>query len=293
MSMEIYYFTGTGNSLAVAREIVKKTKGTLISIPSVIDKPGINIEADSFGIVFPCYLAQLYGVPLIVERFIKKLKNIQSKYIFAVCTYGAFGPVNALPTLSKLAILINSMGGKLLGEYSIKLPMNNLDYDHVPVPINRNHEIMFKKSHPKIDDICKRIISHKNTQYKIAKSLLNILLTGMYSMMHNYIVKSLKATAKVPEDSHLNFRDLIVLTDKSIYVDDNCNGCGTCAKVCPVRNIKLVENKPVWQHHCEMCLACDEWCPRKAIHHWCKIDGKDYHHPGVILADMLKQNKKT
>lgn len=36
MSAEVYYFTGTGNSLAAAREIAANIKGTLISIPSVI-----------------------------------------------------------------------------------------------------------------------------------------------------------------------------------------------------------------------------------------------------------------
>lgn len=79
-------------------------------------------------------------------------------------------------------------------------------------------------------------------------------------------------------------------TDRSIRLDDNCIGCGTCAKVCPVRNIEMVEDRPVWQHRCEMCLACDEWCPRKAIHHWCKRREIDYHHPEVKLSDMLRQS---
>lgn len=114
----------------------------------------------------------------------------------------------------------------------------------------------------------------------------------MYQMMKKYIVISLRKNAKEPEDSNLSFHELIPLTDKSIYVDDKCNGCATCAKVCPVQNIKMIENKPVWQHHCEMCLACDEWCPTKAIHHWCKIEGKDYHHPDVTISDMLRQNDK-
>jgi formate hydrogenlyase subunit 6/NADH:ubiquinone oxidoreductase subunit I len=229
---------------------------------------------------------------MIVERFIKKLENLELKYIFAVCTYGGFGPVNALPTLKNLAKLIQSMGGKLSGEFSIRLPLNNLDYGHIPVPVNRNHEVIFQNSQYQIEDICKRINSRKNTKYKILKSLLNFLLTPMYSMMYKVIVKSLKTTAKVPDDSNMSFRELIPLTDKSIYVNDKCNGCGACAKVCPVQNIKIIENKPVWQHHCEMCLACDEWCPQKAIHHWCKFEGKDYHHPDVKIADMLRQNMK-
>jgi flavodoxin len=88
LSTDIYYFSGTGNSLAVARDIAEKTKGKLIFIPAVMNEQSIKTEADSIGIVFPAYMAHLYGIPLIVERFIKKLEDIDSKYIFAVCTCG-------------------------------------------------------------------------------------------------------------------------------------------------------------------------------------------------------------
>ena len=55
MSTEIYYFSGTGNSLAVAREIAEKTNGKLISIPTVIDKEHINTEADRDWDISPVY----------------------------------------------------------------------------------------------------------------------------------------------------------------------------------------------------------------------------------------------
>jgi flavodoxin len=55
MNIEIYYFTGTGNSLAVARDIALKTDGKLIPIPSVMDKEIIKTDADVIGIVFPTY----------------------------------------------------------------------------------------------------------------------------------------------------------------------------------------------------------------------------------------------
>jgi MinD superfamily P-loop ATPase len=71
-------------------------------------------------------------------------------------------------------------------------------------------------------------------------------------------------------------------------VDEKCTGCGTCAKVCPVNNIKIVDKRPEFQHKCEMCFACDEWCPSNAIHHWSRSEGVKYHHPDVSISDMIK-----
>lgn len=287
MSTEIYYFSGTGNSFVVAKTIAERTEGKAISIPSLLSRRNIKTEAHSVGVVFPCYLAQLYGIPLIVENFVKKMEDLEGKYVFAVCTYGGFGPVNALPTLKNLSMLIRSMNGELSGAFSVRLPLNNLDYDHIPIPVERDQEVIFARGRKKIEDICRLIIRTRGTRYALIKSVLGIILAPMYSMMKKYIEAALIKTAKVEEGSVLSFRELIPLTDKSIVVNEKCNGCGTCAEVCPVKNVEITERKPVWGHHCEMCLACDEWCPKKAIHHWCKFTGKDYHHPEVKISDLI------
>lgn len=53
--VEVYYFSGTGNSLAVARGIADNTNGKLISIVSIIENERIISNADVIGIIFPVY----------------------------------------------------------------------------------------------------------------------------------------------------------------------------------------------------------------------------------------------
>jgi ferredoxin/flavodoxin len=287
MNIKIYYFSGTGNSFVVAKDIAEIVKADLIFIPTVMNFDKIQIDAEMIGIIFPSYIATLAGIPLIVERFVKKIANIGSIKIFAVCTCGGYECVNAIPSLNKLKQIIKSCGGKLSAEYSIRLPMNNLDYDHIPVPINRDHEVIINKSKTKVNDICSRILMKKDTKYKIAKTLFNLLMMPMYKLIQQPVTKALKEKAKLPLDSKLKYFELMPLTDKSIIVDEKCNGCGTCAKVCPVKNINIVDKRPEFQHRCEICFACDEWCPSNAIHHWSRAEGVKYHHPEVKISDMI------
>ena len=51
MNAEVYYFTGTGNSLAVAKELSEKlraenTNAVLVPVPSAIRKAAVKPEAE-------------------------------------------------------------------------------------------------------------------------------------------------------------------------------------------------------------------------------------------------------
>lgn len=53
--------------------------------------------------------------------------------------------------------------------------------------------------------------------------------------------------------------------DNDYWVDDNCNNCRNCERICPRGNIKIKNGKPAWDHDCELCFACIQWCPQEAI----------------------------
>lgn len=274
MSTEIYYFSGTGNSLSVAKDIAEKTGGTLIPIASLMDRSCINTDADVIGIIFPVYYME---PPMIIAEFARKLKDIKGKYIFAVCTYG--GAAGA--SLRMLKRFINSSGGVLSAAYGVCMPQNSF-----PKP-NEDHQVKYMEWKRKLELIIKNIdIKAKGIFY--ANFWLEIALIPI----HIFIIKPIckrhfKRISRLPPDS--KYEEHKHAMDRNFNTNENCNGCGICSKVCPVGNIILNDNKPVWQNHCEHCLACYNWCPNNAIQGGITSKGYYYRHPGIKLSEIIEQ----
>jgi formate hydrogenlyase subunit 6/NADH:ubiquinone oxidoreductase subunit I len=283
LSTEIYYFTGTGNSLALAQDIAVKTGGKLISIKSVMDNnEEISLVADTVGIVFPTYYETYGGVPIIVRRFVNKLVNIESKYIFGICTYGG-ASVTALKCLDKL---LKASGGKLSGWFTVNMPSNmagsNMNYP-------QRQAKMFRVWNENVEYIAEFINNqHKgkydmeNTIFGRAYVLLKLIYSPLMFFFKNSTLKQLKkySSATLPYEEQLKFMD------RSFSTGDTCTGCGNCTRICPVNNIELIDDKPSWLHHCEFCLACFHWCPKEAIISPELKNTVRYHHPDVQLDDM-------
>lgn len=216
MKTLVYYFSGTGNSFALAKEIAEKIGADLISIANVVNESKIYIDADAICIVFPSYMAPVSGLPIIVERFVRKIDNIRELTIFAVCNCGGYESVKALPSLYKLQKIVKSCGGELFAEYSLRLPMNNLDYDHIPIPINRDSEDIIRRSKLKIEYICSGIKKRNKTKYKMLKRFFLYLMMPVYKFLQPVVIKELKSKANISGDSELTYYELIPLTDRSI-----------------------------------------------------------------------------
>lgn len=279
MATEIYCFTGTGNSFIVARDIAKRLDGKIISVASMMQADRICTDADVIGIIFPVHNVANGGVPSIVKRFLSKFEGIESTYIFAVCTCGA-GSGEALPNTEKI---IKTKGGKLAAGFTVKMPFN------CP-PFTKNDEQLkrFLGWNTTLAEVCETVAARKYIEIKTLNSFVKVLLYPLGLIIPSLILNNYRKLANAPDRT---FDEAVSLIDQSFYVDDKCNGCGICAKVCPVNNIEIVDNKPMWDHHCETCLACFVWCPEKAIYGGL-LSGKSerYHHPEVKLVDMMKQN---
>ncbi len=76
----VFYFTGTGNSLYVAKQIEEDP----ISIPQVMRTGNSEFTSESIGIVAPIYGHEL---PSMVKEFMKK-SIFHTDYFYIILTYG-------------------------------------------------------------------------------------------------------------------------------------------------------------------------------------------------------------
>lgn len=291
---EIYYFTGTGNSLVVARDIAERTDGDLISIPSMMGRESIESDADSIGIVFPVYHATFgeSGIPIIVRKFVEKLKNIDSKYIFAVCTCDGM-PVATIGNMSKI---IAFQGGKLSAGFTVRMGVPYSTAEKLKYALfhkemkadveedEKKHRKLYSAWQEKLKTVQECVNARKVSKLETARRAKRTVLTPLVLLSKKAARSRFMRLSNSSSDS---FDELTQLADRSFRTNDRCNGCRICARICPVNNIEMIGNRPVWGGRCENCYACFQWCPKGAIYGDNIEYNKRYHHQDVKVSDLI------
>lgn len=257
----IYYFSATGNSLVIANDLARELGGAdVISIPHALNK-GIDTDYDRVGIVFPVYM---FGVPLIVARFLKQFVVKDHAYVFAVANYGGIAG-GALTTTRRI---LKERGIKLDAGFGIVMPGNYTPL-YGAIPGDKQKEI-FDKEKARAKEIAGIIMKKTTGILEKKPSFIN-------RMLCDFIYWG--GASQVPG------------SDKGFWVTDKCTSCGLCEKVCPVANISMDNGKPRWLHHCESCLACLQWCPVEAIQYKKSTLGKKrYHHPNIKAVEIVREH---
>ena len=272
MDQAIYYFSGTGNTLFVARDIAEGLRASLIPIASLVDATTVSVDSEVTGIVYPVYYGEL---PVIVKEFVEKLDNLDGKYIFAVCTFGG----SAGDSLRSLRRILRYSGGELSATYGVHMPQNAF------YKFWEKHEPLYRNWRQKK---LKTVISNteaRKTGNFFTNIVFDIIFKGIQAYVRpKYKQSFIKLSGASPD---LSVEELIRLNDTSFSVTNECTACRVCAKVCPVNNIIMVEGRPTWQHRCENCIACYNFCPEKAIRNGIASEGYFYRHPDITVRDMM------
>lgn len=283
MTTEIYYFSGAGNSLHVARELQKRIPETmLIPIVSLLDKSVIKTDAEIVGFVFP-----IHGmtIPIPVKNLIKKLDLKSTKYLFALATRG--GTIhNAFAIIDKI---LKKKGKSLDSCFSINMFSSDPKLKDWRCPTKEELGEIETKNQTRLKFI-QKIIQNKEVNREI--DLEGV--TFPYNRFINFIMEQLILVG-------MRYMEFSGLKDY-FYADKKCIGCGTCEKVCLSKKIKMIDEKPVWQNDvkCHFCYACLNFCPKQAVQIKSKWYMKSYTqkngrypHPFATADEIAKQKNNA
>ena len=225
--MKIFYYTGTGNSLYIAKQLSKD----IYSIPKLINDDNLVFEDQEIGIVCPLYC---HMPPVTVQEFLAKV-TFKAKYFFVIFTYGN----RKCDAYEWMDQYLNSCNIKCDYLDSIKMVDNYLP------SFDMNEQMKMDKQ---IDQQIQRVINN------VKQQKLGYEKTTDEEKQHH--LKIMQMFKESPE-----------LFDGSlIKVGDNCIGCGTCQKVCPKGKYSIIDGKAYRKPgSCDNCQGCAQNCPTKTI----------------------------
>jgi ferredoxin len=257
MKTELFYYTGTGNSLWTARTLAKELGDTEIIPISRCTENMVKSRAEAVGIIFPVHI---WGPPRRVLAFADALEPDPSRYHFAV----ALNAGQVAATLLQLKKRMESRGLPLSAGFELAMPSNYIPWGG-PGPEEKRIRLG-AAAREKIGRIAAVVAARVKQPVEKGPLWQNILFTGLNRL----------AFPRVPA------------MDKGFWVDSKCIACNICRSVCPCGNIELIAGKPTWLHHCEQCLACIQWCPQEAIQFGKRTPRYErYRHPEVTLPEMI------
>ncbi len=246
----IYYLSGTGNALIVARwfaDLARERGMTGEIIP--IDRFKTPLEAPAgegtlLGFFYPTHG---FSLPWYMLKFILAFPR-GPRDIFCLNTCGGtkIGKLH-LPGLSGLALILPALlfllkGCRVRGLLSFNLSSNWISL----------HPGFNPSAVASLTDHCRK---------KAARYAASLLSGGM--TFRGLILLPLDL-AIIPVALGYTFVGRFWLA-KMYLATLECDGCGICENRCPMKALRMKSGRPFWTFHCESCMRCLNICPRKAI----------------------------
>lgn len=293
MTYELFWFSGTGNSLALAKRLAERitSGGDEVRLTPVAQalcaskgSPSaqtgrITSSADRIGLFFPVYYLSL---PAMVKVFLERLdlkdeqhelkhENLDLKSVrieqksdkrfFTVSSCGQSDHGVA----AQINKICRQKGIQLDSHFRTVMPDNSIVY----ATPEEKHKTLLEAAE-----------AHTGFMYDALREERPVMeATGF----------PLDRAAGVA----IRFWCDTILGFKALAADDECCvRCGLCMRICPAEIIKpAADGFPQWQNPeaCQSCFACVHHCPSSAIRFRRQSKGPllRYKHPAVSVSDFL------
>jgi ferredoxin len=248
--LQIFYFSGTGNSKSVATWLKSRLsgKGVGVTVHLIADllKTRNKPVSDGSPIVI-CYPTHGFNAPPIIYHFLRRFPTGRAPIYLINTRAGLLLGKWNIPGLSGIALLLPAIvfmlkGYHISGMRSVDLPSNWMSVH--PSIREGATSILLHRWKPKVEFIADRIFLQKRTYsgfFSFPIDLLVVPIAVLYYAVGRFALA------------------------KTFYASGSCDGCELCVKNCPVEAIKMKRGRPYWTMQCESCMHCMSQCPKQAI----------------------------
>lgn len=231
------YFSGTGNTKYIAKYFLNMMECQHYSIEESVDF--INLICTNDTITF-CY--PIYGscVPLIMREFVTKYKSyLNGKKIIIFCTQLLFSGDGA----RVFTDLLKGISYTVIYAEHFNMPNNICNFFLVPIASEDKANKYIINAEHKINIVCENIKKGiiKKRGFNIFSKYLGLFCQRLY--FHSFEKKA----------------------KKDVKITADCIVCAKCIEICPMKNLKLLDNRIEQNGNCTLCYRCVNMCPRKAI----------------------------
>jgi ferredoxin/flavodoxin len=239
LTIGIFFFSGTGNTKAVAEMLATSFKEHGCTVDTVaideILKNNKNVEIEKYDIVGFGYPVHALNAPRIFFEFLRQLPEGNQKKTFVFKSSGD-------PYMNG--------GSTLLVRKALQKKGYNVVYERLFV-MPANVLVRYK------DQLIKQLY---NTAIQRAHTMIYEILSGISKLQNNSYF-STWATAVFSSMESYGAR----FFGKHLRVSSSCTLCGICIDKCPTNNIVKQNGRVTFDSKCVLCMRCIYGCPTKAI----------------------------
>lgn len=243
MKIKLFYFTSTGNSLWVVKQVTENFElaGHHVQNYDIVTHPDENTtDCDMLGIVYPVWGSTL---PNPLRDLVAALPESSGQKVILIGNAGAFSGDTGIHWKN----VIEKKGYDVIYVDHVFLPINSVfpGFDYFRPPSPAKQEKMIAKAQSEIKRMCEEIMQGKRKY------------------------RGRNIFAKLGGHGQRDFYDPIVEKFKAeMYIDqERCTACQLCYRMCPMEAIhRSEETKQLHIHtdECIMCLKCYNLCPTTA-----------------------------
>jgi len=238
----IYYFSGTGNTAWVARQLAARLidLGDEVTLTSCEHASALDVDPAAYDVVGVAFPVHASFAPLVFRDFLDRLPPGEGKPLFALTTAGYAAGDTAWYAAQPLQakgydpfLLANVKMGN-----NLHLPL----LSPLPVTPPEKMEPLLYRARAKIAQLANLIQQREPYEEGVG-------LTG-------------RALGIVQRGLVERFEDLAF---KGFWADETCTRCGWCVRHCPVHAIEMTETEVAFGDKCIICMRCYNFCPVQAI----------------------------